>query len=89
MHLEVARLDRRELDAAPVNGSRSRWTIELNCLPRRVETKNRPPCRRREGSRTTAKCAFPSGVANRPSAKRVSPPHWIESPCFSSFSMPA
>ncbi len=48
--------------AAPVIASLASWTIELNCLPRRVESAKRPSAGSGSGTVTVAKCALPSGV---------------------------
>ena len=75
---------------APVSGSRRCHTIELNCLPRRVESTKLPVghvARRR--ARRRLKCALPSGVGKSPPSHRRAPPHWIASPVSRRCSMPA
>ena len=73
--------------SAPVSGSSSRWTIELNCLPRRVASRNgrapdsSPACAGCGGT-TGWKCALPSGGREAPVlAQPRPPPIWNWSPC--------
>ena len=64
---------------APVSGSTSRCTIELNCLPRRVDTVSWPSARGGRVSVTGENLALPSGVAKRAIGKqrRAAPLHLI------------
>ena len=74
---------------APVSGSWSRNTIELNCFPRRVDSSMWPSGIVRSGGSTTAKWARPSGVGNSQPSQSRGPPHCTWSPVFASVSMPA
>ena len=65
---------------APVSGSVSASTIELNCLPRRVATVNMPSGTSWRGGTVGENRARPSAVGKIPPAQRCRPPHCTPSP---------
>ncbi len=73
---------------APVSGSRSAWTIVLNCLPRRVLRTKLPSGTSGSDGSTTRKRALPSGIGNVPPSHRRVPPHCTASPVVCSSSTP-
>ena len=62
-------LTRTSWRTAPVRGSTSRWTMELNCLPRRVETRKRLVALRPLGQGHRRRSA-PSRPASRSGRRR-------------------
>ncbi len=72
----------RSSRAAPVSGSFCFQIIELNCLPRRVESRKRPGSRSTSRGSTAPKCARPSDVGKTQPSHSRWPPHWMASPVF-------